>query len=273
MTNTSSHKIVANEGAPSPNQGVVYSFHQGKQHAVVDCQDLYVKYRDQSAIDGLTCAFPSASLTAIIGPNGGGKSTLLKAIKGFIRPASGRIKCRNTKQQQIAYLPQHPEIDRSFPISVYDIVAMGACPNVGFFKRFSDDCQKKILQALEEVGLADYRDRPLHTLSGGQFQRMLFARLALQDAKVILLDEPFAAIDASTMEALSQLLCKWQKQGKTIIAVLHDLDIVRDFFPSTLLLARSCVAWGPTKKVLTLENLRRSKATSLKWDAPEHLGR
>ncbi|MBL0941171.1 MAG: ABC transporter ATP-binding protein [Alphaproteobacteria bacterium] len=235
----------------------------------ITCTNLNIAYNSHIAIQDLSGTFQSGTLTAVIGPNGGGKSTLLKTIKGFIRPSSGAITRNGIPLSQITYLSQNSEIDRSFPLSVKDVVAMGLCSEVGFFRHYNRTQCEKIMQALDSVGLLECADRALHTLSGGQFQRVLFARMALQNAPIVLLDEPFAAIDSSTMEALAQLLCKWQQQGRTIIVVLHDLDIVREFFPKTLVLARQSIAWGDTKETLTLDNLRKAKFYSHNWDNNE----
>ena len=230
------------------------------------CDELTVKYGNHTAINKLQCTFESGSMTAIVGPNGGGKTTLLKSINSFIKPRSGRIILENIEKKQIAYMPQQTEIDRSFPLTVNDVVAMGLCHKKGFFKRISNQDEDRITGALQSVGLEECRYRNLNELSGGQFQRVLFARMSLQDSDVILLDEPFVAVDAPTMEVLSQLLLDWHKQGKTIVAVLHDFDIVRDYFPTTLILARDLIAWGDTECTLTRENLNQAKHLSLCWD-------
>lgn len=234
--------------------------------SVLHCQDISVDYRKIRAIDGVSCQFNQATMTAIIGPNGGGKSTLLKILKGFIAPVSGAIVRSGLATDQIAYLPQNSEIDRSFPISVSEVVAMGLTPQVGYFSKLTEQDHHTIQEALRSVGMDECADRSIGTLSGGQFQRVLFARIAVQNARVILLDEPFAAIDAPTMEILARLLRQWQQEGRTVIAVLHDLDIVREYFPSTLVMARQLIAYGPTQDVLTIETLRKAKAYSNSWD-------
>lgn len=231
---------------------------------VICCSNICVDYRNLRALDNISGNFLPGTLTAIVGPNGGGKSTFLKALAGVQNIASGSMAIENLN---VAYLPQTPDIDRSFPITVGDVVGMGLCSSVGFFRSYSDSDLQKINAALESVGMADCLDRPIHCLSGGQFQRILFARIALQDAQIILLDEPFAAIDAATMDILVGVLKQWQAQGKTIITVLHDFDIVRDFFPTTVVLARRVIAWGPTEETLNSDNLRLAKVCCISWDS------
>jgi zinc/manganese transport system ATP-binding protein len=231
----------------------------------VQCDKLTLSYGQHVAVDSLTGVFPAGSMTAIMGPNGGGKSTLLKALAGHIAITSGTLTLGMRTSNDFAYLPQHHDNDRSFPLSVGDVVAMGLCPHAGFYSAFASKERLQVEQAIKDVGLGGFSERPLTALSGGQWQRVLFARMSLQKASIILLDEPFAAIDTPTMEDLSQILTRWSQEGHTIISVLHDLEIVREVFPNTLLLARQCIAWGPTKEVLTLEHLRASRAATRKW--------
>jgi zinc/manganese transport system ATP-binding protein len=159
----------------------------------------------------------------------------------------------------LACLPQTAAFDRSFPITVYELVAMGAWQRVGAWRRFSaPECQR-VQQALCAVNMMDAGDRIVGTLSGGQLQRVLFARLILQDADVLLLDEPFTAVDHHTIDDLMQLLHTYHAQGRTVIVVLHDMELVRAHFPQTLLLSRQMVAWGATAEVLTAANLQLAR--------------
>ncbi|RVT50982.1 zinc ABC transporter ATP-binding protein AztA [Rubrivivax albus] len=220
--------------------------------------DLTLGYDRHPAVHHLGLAVEDGALLAVVGPNGAGKSTLLKGIAGLLRPMSGRIE-RTPSLARLAYLPQHAEVDRSFPVRVADVVAMGLWSELGPWRRLTRDHHDRVVHALEAVGLQGFGQRTLDTLSGGQFQRLLFARLMLQDARLILLDEPFAAVDEATVDTLMALVQVWHAQGRTVLAVLHDLALVRRAFPQTLLLAREAVACGPTATVLTPANLARTR--------------
>jgi zinc/manganese transport system ATP-binding protein len=216
-------------------------------------------YDRRPAIHHLNGAIATGSLTAVVGPNGAGKSTLLKGIVGALQPLSGHIELAGHDRTRIAYLPQAAEIDRTFPLAVYDLVAMGLWTRTGAFRGIGRRDRTMIEEALAAVGLTGFERRPISTLSGGQMQRALFARLLLQDASVILLDEPFTAIDAKTTADLLDLVTRWHSEERTVIAVLHDLDAVRRTFPETLLIARELVAWGETGTVLSAENLLKAR--------------
>jgi zinc/manganese transport system ATP-binding protein len=196
---------------------------------------------------------------AVVGPNGAGKSTLFKGIVGTLKPLAGRIDRNGVDPQDIAYLPQVAEIDSSFPISVYDMVSMGLWRSKGLFGGIGRGDRDRIEHAIEAVGLTGFERRAIGTLSGGQMQRMLFARLLLQDARVIVLDEPFNAIDAKTCTDLLVLVRRWHAERRTVLAAMHDLELVRSNFPDVLLLAREPVAWGRTAEVLTADNLAKAR--------------
>ena len=218
--------------------------------------DLTLGYDRHPAVHHVDAAIARGSLTAVVGPNGAGKSTLLKGIAGAMRPLGGRVAVGSGR---VAYLPQQAEIDRSFPVAVRDLVAMGLWGEIGAFGRVRAGQAARIDAALAAVGLAGFERRPIGALSGGQMQRVLFARLLLQDADVVLLDEPFTAIDARTAADLMALVERWHAGGRTVVAVLHDLDAVRRHFPRTLLLARELVAHGPTDEALTAATLFRAR--------------
>lgn len=223
-------------------------------------QDLTLGYDDVPAIHRLETEIEAGSLTAIVGPNGAGKSTLLKGITGALAPSEGSVRLAGLKRSDIAYLPQQADIDRSFPMSVLDLVAMGLWQELGAFGSLGPAQRDRVAEAIASVGLTGFERRPIGSLSGGQMQRALFARLLLQDAKLVLLDEPFTAIDMRTMSDLLGVVRTWHKEGRTVIAVLHDHEIVRAHFPQTLILARELVAHGPTAQVLTSENNARARA-------------
>ncbi|PDT32457.1 ABC transporter [Rhizobium sp. M10] len=232
---------------------------------LIRLDDLTVAYDRHPAVHHVSGAFAPGSLTAIAGPNGAGKSTLLKAIMGELRPAEGRVEHR-LRRAEFGYLPQAAEIDRRFPISVIDTVMLGAWKSRGAFGRVAPADLEKAGEALAAVGLDGFGRRHVGSLSAGQFQRVLFARLLLQDAGVILLDEPFTAIDARTTRDLLDIVSRWHGEGRTVIAVLHDFELVRTHFPETLLLARELVGWGPTADVMSSANLMKARAMAERWD-------
>ena len=227
---------------------------------------LTVAYDRHAAIWCVDGCFDAGSMTAVIGPNGAGKSTLVKALVGILRPASGRIMRQNMTAKDVAYLPQAAEIDRTFPITVADTVRLGAWRLTGAFRAATRAVGNKTEEALSAVGLEGFGKRHIGSLSAGQFQRVLFARLLLQDAPVIILDEPFTAIDARTTRDLLDLVRRWHGEQRTIIAVLHDFDQVRANFPCALLLAREQIAWGPTAEAMSATNLLRARAMAEHWD-------
>jgi zinc/manganese transport system ATP-binding protein len=222
-------------------------------------RDLTLGYDRHPAVHHLDGAIESGALIAVVGPNGAGKSTLFKGIVGVLKPLAGRIDRGGVDPRDIAYLPQVAEIDRSFPINVFDMVAMGLWRRSGLFGAIDRKARGQIQDAIMAVGLAGFEQRAISTLSGGQMQRMLFARLLLQDARVIVLDEPLNAIDAKTSSDLLDLVRRWHSERRTVLAALHDVDLVRANFPETLLLAREPVAWGATPEVLTADNLLKAR--------------
>ncbi len=221
-------------------------------------------------IDGIV---QEGEALALVGPNGAGKSTLLKGIVGEAARLSGGVDLHGLRVADLAYLPQQPEIDRTFPIAVVEFAAAGLWRRLGPWRGYRPEHRAEIAAALERVGLTGLEGRLVGTLSGGQMQRLLFARTLLQDARLILLDEPFAAIDAETEAALLRILSGWRAEGRTVLAALHDLTQVRAVFPQTLLLAGRPVAWGATEAVLTPANIARAyRRGSPEPSAPPGLG-
>lgn len=228
--------------------------------------NLTLGYDRHPAVHHLSGDIPAGELVAVIGPNGAGKSTLLKGIAGELRPIGGRILMSPLPPGGLAYLPQRGDIDHGFPLPVFDVVAMGLWHEIGACGRLTRAQRQRVRDALAAVGMAGFESRPIGSLSGGQLQRARFARLMLQDAPLILLDEPFAAIDSRTVEDLVLLIQGWHGEGRTILTVVHDLEQVRRFFPTALLLSREPVAFGPTTEVLRPELLARARRLSEAFD-------
>jgi zinc/manganese transport system ATP-binding protein len=234
------------------------------QPAAIGLHNLTVAYRGHPAVHHLTGEFPAGMLTAVVGPNGAGKSSLMAALSGTLRHFEGRIE--RASGQRVAYLPQASALDRSFPVRVHEVVAMGLWARIGNLGAVRAEDATHITQALAAVGLNGFEQRWLGELSAGQAQRVLFARVLVQDANLILLDEPFNAIDARTTADLLNLLKRWKQEARTVIAVLHDMEQVREHFEHALLLAREPVAWGPVAQVLKAEHLFRARQMAEAWD-------
>lgn len=233
-------------------------------------QDLTLGYDRTPAVKNVQAEIREGSLTAIVGPNGAGKSTLLKGVVGTLTPLGGRVSFNSIKRDNLAHLPQQSEIDRSFPICVGDLVSMGLWRRIGAFGQVRRRDRARVAEAIAAVGLDGFEKRAIGSLSGGQLQRALFARLLVQDAQLVLLDEPFTAIDARTTADLLAIVRLWHDAGRTVIAVLHDHDTVRRNFPDTLMLALEFVGHGPTPEVLTTENQFRARQMCEACAGPPH---
>ena len=223
----------------------------------ISVKNLTFSYNSIPALNNVSINFDRGCLTAIVGPNGAGKSTLLKLIAGLNQPTSGTITKSINSPQELGYLPQQKELDRTFPLRVIDVVAMGFWPQMGVLNGLPRKLLPKINETLQIVGLVGFEKRSLDCLSGGQLQRLLFARLIIQEASIILLDEPFAAVDHSTTLDLLKIIQKWHKMKKTIIVISHDLELVKKHFPMTLLLSKTVIDFGPTQSVLNAENMMK----------------
>jgi zinc/manganese transport system ATP-binding protein len=226
-------------------------------------RDLTLGYDRHPAVHHLDCTLQAGEMLAVVGPNGGGKSTLLKAIAGQIAPLGGQIE---NSFPSFAYMPQIGALSRDFPVTVLDLALTGLSSKSGMFGRLSHHDRARTEAAIDAVGLSGFEDRSIRKLSGGQMQRLLFARLMVQDAALILLDEPFAAIDARTIADLLVILHGWNQEGRTILAVLHDFELVRRNFSKSLLLAREPIAFGATEAVLSEDNLARARRMSEAFD-------
>jgi zinc/manganese transport system ATP-binding protein len=211
-------------------------------------RDVTVRYGRRVALEAVSGEFVAGSLTAVVGANGAGKSTLLAAIAGVVRLAGGVENC--AARRRLAYLPQLATIDRDYPLTVAELIALGGWREFGAFRSPRTALRARAAAVAETVGMAGRLQRSIGEISVGELQRALFARLVLQDAAIILLDEPFAAVDTQTMPVLLDQVTRWHQEGRTVIAVVHDLDLVQARFPATLVLARRCLAWGATELAL-----------------------
>lgn len=231
----------------------------------IRCADLTVCYGPWAAVHHLDVAIASGSLTALVGPNGAGKTTLLNAVAGLLPPRTGSIQLAGEFQGAIGYLPQQSLLERDVPLGVGDLVSLGTWRRCGAFREVGGADARAVDAALDRVGLGGFRDRSIGTLSSGQLQRALFARVLVEDARLILLDEPFNAIDARTTADLLDVVAEWHAERRTVVAVLHDLDLVRAKFPESLLVAREGIAHGPTHEALSATNLQRARAMAEAW--------
>jgi zinc/manganese transport system ATP-binding protein len=226
--------------------------------AAIEVRNVSVRHGLHVALEGVNGRFASGSLTAVVGPNGAGKSTLLNVLAGLTRPNRGEVVCAARARRRMAYLQQQTELDRDFPVTVAELVGLGLWRSFGAFGAPRRPVADRTAEAISAVGLLDSIHRRIGELSVGQLRRAFFARLMLLDAEVMLLDEPFAAVDTRTVESLLALMARWHDEGRTIIAVMHEFDQVRAHFPSALLLMRSPIAWGDTSVVLTADNLAKA---------------
>ena len=230
----------------------------------IKIQNLTVSYNFHPAVHHLNATINQGQWLAVVGPNGAGKSTLLNVLAGIISEYEGSIEGINPNN--VAYLPQQTKLDKDFPITVLELISTGLWQEIGFSGGLSDTQIERCMNALETVGLDGFENRLINTLSGGQLQRSLFARVLMQDRQIILLDEPFNAIDTKTLTDLTLVIKEWQNKNRTIIMVTHDLEYVKDNCPNSMLLAKECIDFGLTKSVLTKENLENAKQVSEAFD-------
>lgn len=236
-----------------------------RMNALVRLDDVTLGYGRRPAVHHIEGSVNAGDLLAIAGPNGAGKTTLLKGLAGIIKPLEGQIARGDLKRGDIAYLPQLAELDREFPIDVWGFVALGIYARIGPFAAATRTHREAIGDAIASVSLGGFENRPVASLSGGQLQRALFARTLVQEARLVLLDEPLNAVDARTAQRLIEIIRGWRTQGRAVVAVLHDHDLIRAHFPDTLVLAREQIAWGPTPASLSTDNLLRARVMVEAW--------
>lgn len=223
-------------------------------------EGLTVHFEKQPVLWDINFTLTKGTLTAIVGPNGAGKSTLIRAAMGLIPLVSGHIsffqKPLKSVRHRVAYIPQRESVDWDFPITVLEVVLMGAYGRLGLFKRPSSRDNEEAFALLKQIGMADLAHRAISELSGGQQQRVFIARALLQKADLYLMDEPFAGIDKTTEELLVTILQDLKEKDKTVVIVHHDLATLQTYFDHVLLLNKRLVAFGKTRTVLTDENIR-----------------
>ena len=221
----------------------------------IEIRNLTVAYGENIALENLNLDVEAGSLMALVGPNGAGKSTLIKTILKFLKQITGEIKI-NAKT--LAYVPQRNSVDWDFPTTLFDVVEMGCYGRVGFFKRVSKEEKQKVLKAIEQVGMLDFKDRQISELSGGQQQRTFIARALVQEADIYLMDEPFQGVDSTTEKSIVDILKKLKSEGKTLIVVHHDLQTVPTYFETVTFINKSVIASGKIKEVFTQENIDKT---------------
>lgn len=228
----------------------------------VEVHDLTVAYGTQPVLWDIDLALPAGKLIAIVGPNGAGKSTLLKAVLGLVKPITGWVKVFGAPYRQrrswVGYVPQRESVDWDFPTSALDVVMMGLYGRLGWLRRPGKAERTTALECLANVGIEDLADRQISQLSGGQQQRVFLARALAQEARLYLMDEPFAGVDATTERAILSLLQDLRSRGRTVIAVHHDLHTVAEYFDEVVLLNMRLVESGPVREIFTTENLQRT---------------
>ena len=218
----------------------------------IEIKNLTVAYGENIALEDFNLDVEIGSLMALVGPNGAGKSTLIKTILKFLKQITGEIKING---KSLAYVPQRNSVDWDFPTTLFDVVEMGCYGRVGLFKRVNKEEKVKVLKAIEQVGMLEFKDRQISELSGGQQQRAFIARALVQEADIYLMDEPFQGVDSTTEKSIVDILKKLKSEGKTLIVVHHDLQTVPTYFETVTFINKSVIASGKIKEVFTQENI------------------
>jgi manganese/zinc/iron transport system ATP- binding protein len=230
--------------------------------AAIEVHDLSVVYGQKPVLWDIDLAIPQGLLAAIVGPNGAGKSTLLKSMLGLIPPAHGSVsifgETVTAARSRIAYVPQRETIDWDFPVTALDVVLMGRYGRLGWFKRPRKADRDAAERYLEQVGMLAFANRQIRQLSGGQQQRVFIARALAQEAALYLMDEPFAGVDAATEQSIIEMMRELRREGRTIVAVHHDLQTVPEYFDWVVMLNFHLIAAGATQSVFTQDNLQRT---------------
>ena len=245
---------------PEPRSLATLAEHEAS--SPLSIHDLTVAYNRKPVLWDIEYEAPDRSVIAIVGPNGAGKSTLLKAVLSLVPAASGLVEVYGhpiaRQRHLIGYVPQRGSVDWDFPVSALEVVAMGLYGRIGWLRPVARRHRETARACLDQVGMADYADRQISQLSGGQQQRVFLARALAQEAKLYFMDEPFAGVDAATETAIVDVLHRLKDEGRTVIAVHHDLQTVPEYFDHVLLLNGRVIAAGPMTEAFTPDNLRRT---------------
>lgn len=235
---------------------------------MLEVKNLSVSYGENHVFSNVDVSFSPGKITGIIGPNGAGKSTLVKGMLELIRVQQGTTTTYNGKplhqqKKKVAYVEQRKDLDTSFPINVFELVLTGTYGSLGLFRTPGKKEREKVQAALEQVGLTDFSYRQIGQLSGGQLQRSFVARAIVQEAEVIILDEPFVGIDLQSETAIMEILKKWKAAGKIILVIHHDLNKVYQYFDDLVIMNHGIVAAGPTSEVYQPQYMEKAFSPDL----------
>ncbi len=239
----------------------------------ISIENLTVSYGSKPVLIDVSVKIPAGSVVGIMGPNGAGKSTLIKSVMGFVPRDFGKVRLFGEAVEhargRVAYVPQRGLIDWEFPVTVWDVVLMGRYGFIPWYRSLNRRDHEVATQALSDVRMLEFRDRQIGQLSGGQQQRVFMARALAQESEILLLDEPFAGVDAATERAIAGLLAQSKEQGKTVLVVHHDLETAAEFFDQVIIVNRRLFAYGPPRQVMTPELLVEvygGKLRNLSWN-------
>jgi len=230
----------------------------------IDVSGLTVTYNGEPAVVDVDLRLEAGTICGLVGMNGAGKSTLFRALTGFVHPTRGTVRIdgltvvQAQRQQAVAYVPQSEQVDWQFPIRVWDVALMGRYGRMNLLRWPADADRQAVSEALRQVDLLPLRDRQIGELSGGQRKRAFLARALAQQARVLLLDEPFTGVDIRTERLIIDLLLQQRDQGATVLIATHDLDAIPSFCDRVVLINRTVLAYGETSEVFTQANLLRT---------------
>ncbi len=229
---------------------------------IIHVEDLSLSYNDVAVVWDIDLDIEKNTLNAIVGPNGAGKSTLLKGILGILKPLTGRVSIMgmpiSKALKNITYIPQSANVNWDFPTTVFDVVLMGRYKNLGYVRRPKENDKKIAMEALERMGMTSFKDRQISELSGGQKQRVFLARAICGDCDIYFLDEPLTGVDAVSEKVIMDTLKDFQKEGKTVVAVHHDLTTLNKYFDHVAIINRRLIAYGRVEDTLTKENIEKA---------------